>query len=113
MSSATLTPVPHDGRMDASQPRLGGRTRRRSFTPAQKLDHVAAYEAALTLGDSGASTGRRFSASASVIFFCTAGIWLLRSAATSAGTTSACTTSLSRLCGTPTVVSVASSKAAL
>ena len=27
--------------MDASQPRFGGPTRRRSFTPAQKLDHVA------------------------------------------------------------------------
>src|SRR5450756_1184649 len=54
MSSSTLTPVPHDGRMDASQPRFGGPTRRRSFTPAQKLDHVAAYEAALTQGDGGA-----------------------------------------------------------
>jgi hypothetical protein len=25
-------------------PRVGGPTARRSFTPAQKLDHVAAYE---------------------------------------------------------------------
>ncbi|HZX98578.1 MAG TPA: IS3 family transposase [Dermatophilaceae bacterium] len=40
--------------MDASQPRFGGPTRRRSFTPAQKLDHVAAYEAALTQGGGGA-----------------------------------------------------------
>src|ERR1035437_8702590 len=40
MSFSTLTPVPHDGRMDPSQPRFGGPTRRRSFTPAQKLDHV-------------------------------------------------------------------------
>src|SRR5665213_1774467 len=54
MSSSTLTPVPHDGRMDASQPRFGGPTRRRSFTPAQKLDHVAAYEAALTQSGGGA-----------------------------------------------------------
>jgi len=54
MSSSTLTPVPHDGRMDASQPRFGGPTRRRSFTPAQKLDHVAAYEAALAQGGGGA-----------------------------------------------------------
>src|SRR5674476_1309445 len=54
MSSSTLTPVPHDGRMDPSQPRFGGPTRRRSFTLAQKLDHVAAYEAALTQGGGGA-----------------------------------------------------------
>ena len=54
MSSSTLTPVPHDGRMDPSQPRFGGPTRRRSFTPAQKLEHVAAYEAALTQGGGGA-----------------------------------------------------------
>src|SRR5680860_524749 len=53
MSFSTLTPVPHDGRMDPSQPRFGGPTRRRSFTPAQKLDHVAAYEAALTQGGGG------------------------------------------------------------
>ena len=54
MSFSTLTPVPDDGRMDASRPRFGGPTRRRSFTPAQKLDHVAAYEAALTQGGGGA-----------------------------------------------------------
>src|SRR5664280_1842033 len=54
MSFSTLTPVPHDGRMDPSQPRFGGPTRRRSFTPTQKLDHVAAYEAALTQGGGGA-----------------------------------------------------------
>jgi len=39
--------------MDATQPRFGGPTRRRSFTPAQKLDHVAGYEAALAQGDGG------------------------------------------------------------
>ena len=54
MSSSTLTRVHDDGGMDASQPRLGGPTRRRSFTPAQKLDHVAAYEAALSQGGGGA-----------------------------------------------------------
>jgi hypothetical protein len=54
MSSSTLTTVPHDGGMAASQPRLGGPTRRRSFTPAQKLDHLAAYEAAVTQGSGGA-----------------------------------------------------------
>src|SRR5450756_431171 len=59
MSSSTLTPVPHDGRMDASQPRFGGPTRRRSFTPAQKLDHVAAYEAALAQGGGGVEEVRQ------------------------------------------------------
>ena len=53
MSSSTLTPVPHDGRMDASQPRSGGPTRR-SFTPAQKLEHLASYEAAAAGGTGGA-----------------------------------------------------------
>jgi transposase len=54
MRSSTLTPVPHDGRMDPSQPRAGGPTRRRSFTPAQKLEYVAGYEAALAQGSGGA-----------------------------------------------------------
>ena len=46
MSFSTLTTVRHDGGMDPSTPRLGGPARRRSFTPAQKLAHLAAYEAA-------------------------------------------------------------------
>jgi transposase len=54
MRSSTLTPVPHDGRMDPSQPRAGGPIRRRSFTPAQKLEYVAGYEAALAQGSGGA-----------------------------------------------------------
>jgi hypothetical protein len=54
MRSSTLTPVPHDGRMDPSQPPAGGPTRRRSFTPAQKLEYVAAYEAAVAQGNGGA-----------------------------------------------------------
>src|SRR5471030_2156353 len=53
MSSSTLTPVPHDGRMDPSQPRSGGPTRR-SFTPSQKLEHLASYESAATSGTGGA-----------------------------------------------------------
>ena len=53
MSSSTLTPVHHDDGMDASAPRFGGPTRRRSFTPAQKLDHLAAYEAASAKGGGG------------------------------------------------------------
>ena len=40
--------------MDPSQPRAGGPTRRRSFTPAQKLEYVAGYEAALAQGSGGA-----------------------------------------------------------
>ena len=53
MSSSTLTPVLHDGGMDPSQPRSGGPTRR-SFTPAQKLEHLASYEAAAASGTGGA-----------------------------------------------------------
>jgi transposase len=40
--------------MDPSQPRFGGPTSRRSFTPAQKLEHLASYETALTQGNGGA-----------------------------------------------------------
>ena len=40
--------------MDPSQPRAGGPIRRRSFTPAQKLEYVAGYEAALAQGSGGA-----------------------------------------------------------
>jgi hypothetical protein len=39
--------------MDPSQPPAGGPTRRRSFTPAQKLEDVAAYEAAVAQGNGG------------------------------------------------------------
>ena len=53
MRSSSLAPVPHDGRMDPSQPRTGGPTRR-SFSPAQKLEHLAAYEAAAAGGTGGA-----------------------------------------------------------
>jgi len=40
--------------MDPSQPRAGGPRHRRSFTPAQKLEHLAAYEAAVAQGSGGA-----------------------------------------------------------
>jgi len=40
--------------MDPSQPRSGGPARRRSFTPAQKLEHLASYEAAAADGTGGA-----------------------------------------------------------
>jgi transposase-like protein len=35
-------------------PRSGGPTPRRTFTPAQKLDHLAAYEAAILRNEGGA-----------------------------------------------------------
>lgn len=43
-----------DARMNKPGPRAGGPTPRRSFTSAQKLEHIAAYEAAMTKGDGGA-----------------------------------------------------------
>lgn len=57
MSSAILAgsrPVTDDGGMDASAPRAGGPTRRRTFTPAEKLDHLVGYELALENGEAGA-----------------------------------------------------------
>lgn len=46
MSSLTLTEVGQDGSMTNFGPRAGGPVRRRSFTPAQKLELLAQYEAA-------------------------------------------------------------------
>jgi len=45
-----------DGGMSGSplSPRAGGPSRRRSFTPAQKLEHLAAYEAACERSGGGA-----------------------------------------------------------
>ena len=49
MSSPSLIVVRDDGRKSNSSPgpRSGGPTPRRSFTPAQKPDNLAAYEAAI------------------------------------------------------------------
>jgi transposase len=52
--SSSLTAVRDDGRMPSPGPRSGGPTSRRSFTSAQKLDHLAAYEAATERGEGGA-----------------------------------------------------------
>ena len=55
MSSAVLSTAPvvvEDGEM--SSPRAGGPSRRRSFTPAQKLAHLAEYETACETGQGGA-----------------------------------------------------------
>ena len=55
MSSSVLSTAPvvvEDGEM--SSPRADGPSRRRSFTPAQKLKHLAEYEAACESGQGGA-----------------------------------------------------------
>ena len=52
--SSSLTAVRDDGRMSSPGPRSGGPTSRRSFTSAQKLEHLAAYEAASQDGQGGA-----------------------------------------------------------
>jgi len=47
--------VADDGAMDGSpSPRAGGPSRRRSFTPAQKFEHLAGYEAACERSEGGA-----------------------------------------------------------
>lgn len=52
--SSSLIAVRDDGRMPSPGPRSGGPTSRRSFTAAQKLDHLAAYEVAGENGQGGA-----------------------------------------------------------
>jgi transposase len=55
MTSSVLsspTSIVDDGAM--SSPRAGGPSRRRSFTPAQKLQHLAEYEAACARSEGGA-----------------------------------------------------------
>jgi transposase len=46
MAGSVLSPVVDDGVMSKSGPRAGGPRPRRTFTPAEKLRHLAAYEAA-------------------------------------------------------------------
>lgn len=56
MSSPSLIAVRDDSSMSNSSspgPRSGGPTPRRAFTPAQKLDHLAAYEAAILRNEGG------------------------------------------------------------
>ena len=52
--SSSLIAVRDDSRMSSSGPRSGTPTSRRSFTRAQKLDHLAAYEVAVQNGQGGA-----------------------------------------------------------
>ena len=57
MSSTSLIAVRDDSPMSKNSSvgsGAGGPTRRRSFTPAQKLDHLAAYEAAIGNNEGGA-----------------------------------------------------------
>lgn len=46
--------ITDDDGMDGSSPRAGGPSRRRSFTPAQKLEHLVGYEAACERSEGGA-----------------------------------------------------------
>ena len=48
----TSAAIAEDGEM--SSPRAGGPSRRRSFTPAQKLRHLSEYESACQAGQGGA-----------------------------------------------------------
>ena len=52
--SSSLIAVRDDGRMPSPGPRSGGPTSRRSFSSAQKLDHLAASEVAVASGLGGA-----------------------------------------------------------
>jgi transposase len=52
--SSSLIAVRDDGRMSSPGPRAGGPTSRRSFSSAQKLEHLAAYEVAVQNGQGGA-----------------------------------------------------------
>lgn len=53
MSISTISPVREDGSMNNPGPRAGGPTPRRSFTPAQKLAHLDAYQRACDDGTGG------------------------------------------------------------
>jgi transposase-like protein len=55
MLSTAVVPVDDDGPMSSkSGPRAEGPSRRRRFTPAQKLEYLAAYERACEQGQGGA-----------------------------------------------------------
>ena len=53
MSISTISPVREDGSMSNAGPRAGGPTPRRSFTPAQKMAHLDAYQRACDDGTGG------------------------------------------------------------
>ncbi len=53
MSISTISPPRENGSMSKLGPRAGGPTPRRSFTPAQKLAHLDAYQRACDDGTGG------------------------------------------------------------
>lgn len=53
MSSPVLSAVGQDGPMNSPGPRAGGPSPRRSFTPAQKLEFLTSYEAAIESNEGG------------------------------------------------------------
>ena len=53
MSSSVLEPVVDDGSVSRRGPRAGGPKPRRTFSPAEKLQHLAAYDQACESGESG------------------------------------------------------------
>jgi len=59
MSISTISPPRENGSMSNPGPRSGGPTPRRSFTPEQKLAHLAAYDAACADGSGGGAYLRR------------------------------------------------------
>lgn len=55
MTSTTTTPgAVDDEQMSAQGPRAGGPSRRRAFSASEKIEHLAAYEAACAQGQGGA-----------------------------------------------------------
>ncbi|HEU4682564.1 MAG TPA: hypothetical protein VFS51_12490 [Gemmatimonadales bacterium] len=59
MSISTISPVREDGSMSNAGPRAGGPSPRRSFTPAQKLSYLDAYQQACDDGTGGGAYLRR------------------------------------------------------
>ena len=59
MSSPSLSAVRDVSPMSSLGPRAGGPTSRRSFTPAQQLAHLAAYDVAIKNNEGGAYLHRR------------------------------------------------------
>ena len=59
MSISTISPVREDGSMSNAGPRAGGPSSRRSFTPAQKLAYLDAYQQACDDGTGGGAYLRR------------------------------------------------------
>ncbi|MFD9664844.1 transposase [Rhodococcus sp. NPDC059968] len=59
MTISSTVPIEDNGGMDPTHPRAGGPHKRRTFTPAEKLAHLAAYEQACQDGTGGGAYLRR------------------------------------------------------